>query len=53
MQTAASTSMITFTATPTSKPRSADGVTPGSEDGIIPGSADGLTPGSVDGMTPY
>ena len=53
MQTAVSTSMITLTATPTSRPRSADGMTPGSEDGMIPGSADGLAPGSVDGMTSY
>jgi len=43
MQTAASASMITLTATPTSRPGSADGMTPGSEDGLAPGSVDGMT----------
>ena len=48
MQTATNTSMITITATPTSRPMSANGLPPESEDGLVPGSVYGMAPGSVD-----
>ena len=47
MQAAASTSTITITATPASRPGSGDILSPGSADGhgLVPGSGDGIGPG--------
>ena len=49
MQAAASTSTITITATPASRPGSGDILSPGSADGhgLVPGSGDGVGPGPV------
>jgi len=52
MQTAASTSTITITATPASRPGSKGDLAPWSTDGLVPGSVDKLVvPGSVDDLT--
>ena len=49
MQTAVSTSTITITATPASRPESKGDPAPQSTDGLVPGSVDELVaPGSVD-----
>ena len=49
MQTAVSTSTITITATPASRPGSKGDLAPWSTDGLVPGSVDELVaPGSVD-----
>ena len=55
MQAAASTSTITITATPASRPGSGDILSPGSADGhgLVPGLGDGVGPGPVNELVKY